>query len=98
MRVKERGGWIWCRCWLRSKLLLRIGAAQGKKADNSRHGTASALIMFPTVWWLGPLRWWVPWVFQAGVAQVGRMAGYRALMEKYTQKEEWEEYVRAKRA
>lgn len=54
--------------------------------------------MFPTVWWLGPLRWWVPWVFQAGVAQVGRMAGYRALMEKYTQKEEWEEYVRAKRA
>lgn len=35
---------------------------------------------------------------QAGVAEVGSMVGYRALMAKYTPKEGWEEYVRAKRA
>lgn len=63
-----------------------------------QHATASALVVFPTVWWLGPLRWWVPWMLQAGIAGLGRLVGYRALMEKYTEKEEWEEYVRAKRA
>lgn len=69
-----------------------------RRADGDRHASASALVVFPTAWWLGPLRWWVPWVVQAGVARVGRLAGYRALMERYTGKEEWDEYVRAKRA
>jgi hypothetical protein len=63
-----------------------------------RHASASAMIMFPTAWWLGPLRWWVPWSIQAAVTKVAKLAGYRALMENYTPKEEWEEYVRAKRA
>ncbi|XPS95040.1 hypothetical protein M3J09_004334 [Ascochyta lentis] len=64
----------------------------------TQHASASALVLFPTAWWLGPLRWWVPWTLQAAVAKVGRLAGYRALMEKYTGREEWEEYLRAKRA
>ncbi|KAF2708234.1 hypothetical protein K504DRAFT_334527, partial [Pleomassaria siparia CBS 279.74] len=42
----------------------------------SRHASATALVMFPTAWWLGPLRWWVPWKFQAGMALFGRLLGY----------------------
>ncbi|KAF2027518.1 hypothetical protein EK21DRAFT_71764 [Setomelanomma holmii] len=30
-----------------------------------QHATASALVLFPTAWWLGPLRWWVPWELRA---------------------------------
>lgn len=93
--MKGRGPWIWCRCWLRSEFVY-IWCV--RRADGDRHASASALVVFPTAWWLGPLRWWVPWVVQAGVARVGRLAGYRALMERYTGKEEWDEYVRAKRA
>lgn len=63
-----------------------------------QHATASALVVFPTAWWLGPLRWWVPWMLQAGVSGVGRLFGYKALMEEYTGKEDWEEYLRTKRA
>lgn len=40
----------------------------------------------------------MPWVLQGAVAGVGRLCGYRALMERYTETEEWSEYVRAKRA
>jgi hypothetical protein len=56
------------------------------------------MVMFPTAWWLGPLRWWVPWVLQGGVAAVGRACGYRALMEEYMPAEEWSSYLHAKRA
>jgi hypothetical protein len=34
---------------------------------------------------------------QGGFATMGKYMGYRALMEQYTPKEEWEEYVRTKR-
>lgn len=55
-----------------------------------QHASATALVLFPTAWWLGPLRWWVPWMLQGAVAGVGRVCGYRALMERYTGREEWE--------
>jgi hypothetical protein len=63
-----------------------------------RHATASALVLFPTAQWLGPLRWWVPWILQSAVANVGLSCGYRPLMEEYTPREDWEEYVRVKKA
>ncbi|KAF3046092.1 hypothetical protein E8E12_011010 [Didymella heteroderae] len=63
-----------------------------------QHASASAPVVFPTAWWLGPLRWWVPWTVQKGIAGVGRLCGYKALMQKYTGEEEWEEYLRTKRA
>ncbi|KAF2116528.1 hypothetical protein BDV96DRAFT_28095 [Lophiotrema nucula] len=63
-----------------------------------QHASATALVWFPRQKWLGPLRWWVPWKIQGGFAAVGKMFGYKALLEKYTPKEEWENYLRAKRA
>jgi hypothetical protein len=63
-----------------------------------QHVTASALVVFPTLWWLGPMRWWVPWKVQGMIAWVGTCFGYRALMREYTGEEEWEEYVRLKKA
>jgi hypothetical protein len=53
-------------------------------------------VLFPTAWWLGPLRWWVPWHLQGAVAWVGKCCGYKALMKEYTMEEDWEEYVRSK--
>lgn len=55
------------------------------------------MVIFPRAWWLGPLRWWIPWKLQAAVAAIGRWIGYRALQEKYMPKEEWEEYLRSKK-
>jgi hypothetical protein len=66
-------------------------------AVGNRHASETALVLFPTAWWLGPLRWWVPWRLQGAIAMVGRLLGYRALMEKYTPKEDWYEYLHAKR-
>ena len=54
-----------------------------------RHNTATALVMFPSVSFLGMLRWWVPWKFQAGLAAVARMLGRESLIEKYTSAEDW---------
>ncbi|KAH6618634.1 hypothetical protein C7974DRAFT_400527 [Boeremia exigua] len=64
----------------------------------TQHASATALVVFPTAWWLGALRWGLPWVVQAAVARVGRLCGYRALMKKYTEEGEWKEYISAKRA
>jgi hypothetical protein len=63
-----------------------------------RHATASALVLLPKAWWLGALRWWVPWKLQGMVAWVGRWCGYTALMREYTSEEDWEEFVRLKKA
>ncbi|KAF2741169.1 hypothetical protein EJ04DRAFT_548110 [Polyplosphaeria fusca] len=64
----------------------------------AQHASATALVWFPRVKWLGPLRWWLPWKFQGGIAWVAKMMGYRALLKEYTPKEEWEAYLHAKRA
>jgi hypothetical protein len=55
-----------------------------------RHATASALVLFPTAWWLGPLRWWVPWKMQGLIAWVERRRGYREVLREYVTQEEWE--------
>ncbi|KAH7090492.1 hypothetical protein FB567DRAFT_292954 [Paraphoma chrysanthemicola] len=63
-----------------------------------QHATASALVLFPTAWWLGPLRWWVPWKLQGLIAWVGKGCGYTALMREYTSEEDWEEFFKVKKA
>ncbi|KAL2812754.1 hypothetical protein BJX63DRAFT_396018 [Aspergillus granulosus] len=35
----------------------------------------AALIMAPTAWWLGPLRWWVPWTAQVALEKVRELLG-----------------------
>jgi hypothetical protein len=47
--------------------------------------------MFPTLWILGPLRWWVPWVFQCMCAYIAMWMGYKPLLKKYMTQEEWED-------
>jgi hypothetical protein len=42
----------------------------------SQHVTATAIVMFPRAWWLGPLRWMVPWAVQGTLAWVARGLGY----------------------
>lgn len=54
--------------------------------------------MFPTAWWLGPLRWWIPFKFQAICAWIGKCCGYTALMREYTSDEDWAAFVKAKAA
>ncbi|KAK4903460.1 hypothetical protein LTR27_000391 [Elasticomyces elasticus] len=44
-----------------------------------QHVSASALVWFPRATWLGPLRWWVPWKIQAGLAGLAGMLGYVSL-------------------
>ncbi|KIM96174.1 hypothetical protein OIDMADRAFT_33556 [Oidiodendron maius Zn] len=61
-----------------------------------QHNSSTTSVWFPTVTWLGPLRWWVPWVVQASFAAVGRLAGMAPVMEKYTSKEDWEMIRNAK--
>ncbi|KAF2451164.1 hypothetical protein P171DRAFT_467812 [Karstenula rhodostoma CBS 690.94] len=63
----------------------------------NQHASASAMVMFPRAWWLGPLRWWVPWKLQGLLAAVGRWFGYRGLIEKYTSPEEWQNFIHSKR-
>jgi hypothetical protein len=63
-----------------------------------RHATASALVVFPKAWFLGALRWWVPWKLQGMIAWVGMKCGYMALMRDYTSEKDWEDFVRLKKA
>jgi hypothetical protein len=44
-----------------------------------RQVSDTALVMFPTAWFLGPLRWWVPYVAQVGFAAVAKMLGTDAV-------------------
>ncbi|KAK3669206.1 hypothetical protein LTR78_010903 [Recurvomyces mirabilis] len=43
----------------------------------SQQEVATAGVIFPTAWWLGPLRWGVPWIMQSSMAQVARWCGYK---------------------
>lgn len=47
--------------------------------------------MFPKLWFLGPLRWWIPWVLQAFLAVVATWMGRKPLMQKYMTKQDWED-------
>jgi hypothetical protein len=42
----------------------------------SQHEVALTAVIFPKAWWLGPLRWFVPWSLQACLAQIARWSGY----------------------
>lgn len=47
--------------------------------------------MFPKAWFLGPLRWWIPWKFQALCATVAAWLGMKPLLAKYMSATEWDE-------
>jgi hypothetical protein len=57
-----------------------------------RHESESCVVMFPGAWWLGPLRWWVPWHLQGLLARVGRWQGKSGLMQQYVRPEDWKAY------
>lgn len=47
--------------------------------------------MFPRAWFLGPLRWWIPYQFQGACAKIGAWMGMKPLIEKYMSPEDWKE-------
>nr|POE54405.1 hypothetical protein CFP56_41344 [Quercus suber] len=57
----------------------RLAKAISKADDSRRHETASTGVMLPSWRNLGPLRWVVPWVVQAGLAGLARILGYESL-------------------
>ena len=53
----------------------------------------SSSVWFPRCWWLGALRWWMPWQMQKTIAGLGRLIlGTRedGLMPEYMDESEWE--------
>ncbi|OCK73577.1 hypothetical protein K432DRAFT_438272 [Lepidopterella palustris CBS 459.81] len=85
-------------------LLMLISDISEKKANMDpfqimllQHVSATALVWFPTVRFLGPLRWWIPWKIQGAFAGIARLLGYTPLLEKYTPAVEWEKYRHAKK-
>ncbi|SMR61156.1 unnamed protein product [Zymoseptoria tritici ST99CH_1E4] len=54
---------------------------------HAQHQTASANVMFPSLTFLGPLRWWIPWKLQAGVAAIVDLLGYKPLGTAEVKKE-----------
>ncbi|CAK1365067.1 hypothetical protein CB0940_08689 [Cercospora beticola] len=64
-------------------------AHRAKKAPDGiqvmvmQHATDSALVMFPSHEWLGSLRWRIPWLFQAGLANLGWLLGYTPEIKRF---------------
>ena len=58
--------------------------------------SGSALIIYPRARILGPLRWWIPYMFQTVCASVAQLMGYRVLMEEYTPRDVWDRYTNKK--
>ncbi|KAF2103825.1 hypothetical protein NA57DRAFT_50692 [Rhizodiscina lignyota] len=54
-----------------------------------QHVTQSAMVMLPSAWWLGPLRWWIPWQLQRIGAAIARLCGYKPWMKRYTTEEDF---------
>ncbi|KAK5467854.1 hypothetical protein LTS15_000827 [Exophiala xenobiotica] len=48
-------------------------------------------VMLTQAWFLGPLRWWIPYQFQALCAVMARWAGMKPFIKKYMSEREWEE-------
>jgi hypothetical protein len=46
---------------------------------HAQHQTASSNVILPSLWILGPLRWWLPWKLQAGVHALVGWLGYKTL-------------------
>lgn len=65
------------------------GAYERRKMPNlflvmlTQHVSATALVVFPKAWWLGPLRWWLPWMLQGGIAALARLLGYKPLRDEF---------------
>jgi len=87
-----------CEMLLRRQDGMRLYEIKSCAADTEsfRHVTDTALVMYPTASWLGPLRWWIPCVAQAAFATVARMMGRTPLMERYTPEAEWKKLQRLK--
>lgn len=51
------------------------------------------MVILPTWWFLGPLRWWVPYKLQEALATFARWQGKTALLEKYIGKDNFEQYA-----
>ncbi|KAK5456385.1 hypothetical protein LTR20_009326 [Exophiala xenobiotica] len=71
--------------------VLQVMLTQRQPGVVNRHVSATALVWFPRAWFLGPLRWWIPYQFQALCALMARCAGMKPLIEKYMSEQEWEE-------
>ncbi|KAH7122371.1 hypothetical protein B0J11DRAFT_336946 [Dendryphion nanum] len=97
--VAEPMDWL----FFRNLLWLVSDMTEGKRKMDPlqimllQHISATALVWFPGAWWLGPLRWWVPYQVQAGFAGLARLLGYRPLLEEYTPKEHWGKYLKMKK-
>ncbi|KIX98941.1 uncharacterized protein Z520_05402 [Fonsecaea multimorphosa CBS 102226] len=57
----------------------------------TQHVSATALIMLPSWSFLGPLRWWIPWLFQCICAYIALWMGKKPLLKKYMSVEDWED-------
>ncbi|KIW22989.1 uncharacterized protein PV07_11225 [Cladophialophora immunda] len=56
-----------------------------------QHISATALIIFPGLSFLGPLRWWIPWLFQCVCAYMALWMGKKPLLKQYMSVEDWED-------
>ncbi|KIW83376.1 hypothetical protein Z517_02621 [Fonsecaea pedrosoi CBS 271.37] len=56
-----------------------------------RHISATALVVLPGLTFLGPLRWWIPWLFQCLCAYLALWLGRKPLLKKYMSAEDWED-------
>jgi hypothetical protein len=65
---------------------------------NTRHESESVGVMFPGAWWLGPLRWWVPWKLQGAVASIARWQGKHGLVKQYVLEDDWNLYLESKKS
>jgi len=48
-----------------------------------QHVTDSAVVMLPSAWFLGPLRWWIPYRLQEIMAWIARLQGKSPFLKKY---------------
>lgn len=55
--------------------------------DLSRHDTNSAGVIFPSLSFLGPLRWWVPWHIEGAMPALAKLLGYSKEMPQYLKKQ-----------
>ncbi|KAI9739841.1 MAG: hypothetical protein M1818_004897 [Claussenomyces sp. TS43310] len=63
-----------------------------------QHATATAMVWFPRAWFLGPIRWWLPYQIQTAFAGVARLMGKESLIRKYTSDDDWKKLQEAKKA
>ena len=63
-----------------------------------RHESESCVVMFPGAWWLGPLRWWIPWKIQAFLSRIAEWQGKHGLMKEYVASDDWKVYMEGKKS